>query len=229
MTHHFEGVSSNQFWQWRLNNCAPATFCTVTELLCVRVGEKINVITPDCLFGLVVAHRPELLDMSVSPDHSPFDAFHRKYAGDIGNGTCGVPSHGQRPKTGCCAYRHYCTYSGFMDNMSDILDGADCLKAFSWKRRSSKLSLGQTLFAHFACFRNQTVTAAGNKLMRDVVGSPPTCLHVSLNHCFGVRESSRNSGDDVLEVLSDWDYAPTLSFKCSKSSVNAQYHVAAVI
>jgi hypothetical protein len=38
----FFGCQNNQFWQWASNNCAPATFMTVTEAVSVRVGQRIE-------------------------------------------------------------------------------------------------------------------------------------------------------------------------------------------
>ena len=192
------------------------------------MGVPLQVSNEVSLLGGVARSRADVL--STHPMGTPFDRLHRKYAGFVSGGDCEIPSHQKRPCMGCCAYGHYCTYSGYMDKMLDILDGSDSRRLFTWKLRDpkrSKLSLPQFKFAHFGYHVGEDMVVAGNKLMRNVVGSPPTCLHVSLNHRFGSSPGTNRSLPP--EVLSDWDYASTVSFECSKSLVEVPYDLAAVV
>ena len=202
---------------------------TVTELLCVRLEENIAREVPDSIFAEVVAERSSLGTESYSPGNDMFDVFHRQYAGVK---ACVVRGHKLFPKTGCCAYMRYCSYFGFMEHMLEIMEGGECVKAFAWKRRSaqcSRLSLGRTSFAHFDCKLGMTVAEAGSSFMRDVVGAAPTCLHVSLNHQMGACKDERLKQNEVHEMLSDWKYGSSVTFKCSKANIPVRYDVAAVV
>ena len=89
----FHGIDNLQFWPWRNNNCAPACFCTVTELLRARVGVPIHGDNPDCLLAVVVSTRRKVLLPTFSPVESAFCRFHLKYAGFVHGGSCKFPSH----------------------------------------------------------------------------------------------------------------------------------------
>jgi hypothetical protein len=227
MPHEFTGVKNLQFWPWRKNNCAPATFLTVTELMCVRLFEPLRTNAPDSLFATVVATRGDITGSSYVSHNSAFDRFHRKFAGVVRGGSCEIPAHLLRAKMGCCAYGHFCSYTGYLEHMYDIMDGADCRQAFLWKLRSRKLSLAHSKLALLQCHRGDNMTTEANRLLQQVVGAAPSCLHVELNHVGGHPGSLTH--EKVMEAPSDWNYAPSVTLKCGSVQLNVLYVVGAVL
>ena len=215
-----------QFWIWTNNNCAPATYMTVMELVCARLKMNVN---SSSLFGQVVKSRGKMVEGRMHHLHlkGMFDAFHRKFAGCI-EGTCIIPSHRKKPVSSCCAYSHYCTFTAFMEHTDTIMNGSDqLLRLFQVKQKRRVTSMPRLQFAHFAFTEPGGQNAKGNLFLSTAVKTAPIVLHCSLDHQSKRRATATDPGQS--EKRTTWDFHPVLQLMCSRTQVPVHYQVAAIV
>ena len=172
---------SIQFWKYHCNNCAPATFFTVMELVCQRLSVELS---PESAFGKIVASRLSFAkavsrgsNMHTTP---AVDDYYRHVAGVV-EGVCSKDGHAERPQSGCCAYQEYCTYTIFVDEMLQMFSPKDFASSvFQCTRQSmSKMSLPKNHIAHYTLNRSEDIVTKGNVYFQTLRGIAPSVLHVS--------------------------------------------------
>ncbi len=171
---HFPRLLNDQFWIWNRNNCAPAAFLVITELLLLRLGIEPKRGTK---LQQALESRTDVLRIFAEQGKSPerFDSISKRYAGESKN--CGHA----RPVFGCCQHVERMAYLELAHVLRLLIEGDLPLEdAFCVKRAAHPATKELGIIAMMA--GDQSVMFRAIHYLRSIVGPPPMVLQVVLNN-----------------------------------------------